>query len=184
MKWRLWLAAFILLFLQVLIARAEALEEVNLQRASWGQKALIKDEELTLAAQKIAEWQAYYQISLQTGYNGHEHPKYEPTGTSVGTGVSSSYGWSSCLMEVYGSYKAGAGLAIGSDGNRYMVLILQGEDHPGCRNGVLMIKTNHLTPDAPLIQRSSLSPPAQARGRFTRKDYSMYPGPPSRNPFP
>ncbi len=143
-------------------ARADALDEVNASRATWGRPPLIRVEAYDRAAQKIAEWQAYYQISLQTGYTGHEHPRtpdYQPPGTTTGTGVASSYGWASCLMECRGQYPAGAGVAIGADGRRYMALVVQG--NPNAFRGlgtVTMARTRHLTPYPPVMAKGPRLP--------------------------
>ena len=177
---RFWIGVFAvsIVALASATAKGEALDEVNLQRSTWGQKPLIRDPRLVEAAQKIAEWQAHYQISTRTGYSGHEHPAYNPPGTSVGTGVSSMYGWNSCLMEVYGSYRAGAGVAIGADNRRYMALVLQGKNHPGCRNGVTMAHTRHLTPSPPRIDKATQHPPSYPKGiSHSVWDFSMYPLP-------
>jgi hypothetical protein len=56
-------------------------------------------------------------------------------------------------MEETGTY-AGAGVAIGADGERYMVLIVRGtQGHAPNGRQVRLLRTAHLTPDAPRIER-------------------------------
>ena len=129
-------------------AQASALEEVNLWRSKNGLPAFKEDKKLTAAAQHKAEYRAARLLK-----DGHDGPEC-PAGCREGTGEAKpEWGWLTCVMEETGTY-AGAGVAIGADGERYMVLIVRGI-HGHAPNGrqVRPLRTAHLTPDAPRIER-------------------------------
>ena len=130
------------------LTNAGALDEVNLWRNKNGLPPLVEDKELTLFAQHKAEYRAAR--LLKDGHHGPRHPE----GCREGTGEADpSWGWLTCVMEETGKY-AGAGVAIGADGERYMVLVLRGSK--GCAprgRQVRPMLTAHLTPDAPIIAR-------------------------------
>ncbi|MCA9027439.1 MAG: hypothetical protein KDA86_19680 [Planctomycetaceae bacterium] len=130
-------------------AHASALEEVNFWRTKNGLPALKEDKELTAAAQHKAEYRAARLLK-----DGHQGPTC-PAGCREGTGEAGpEWGWLTCVMEETGTH-AGAGVAIGADGELYMVLILRGtQGHAPLGRQVRPLSTAHLTPDAPRIARA------------------------------
>lgn len=147
---------------------ADAFDELNAQRAHWGFPPLIERADLTRRAQAKAEWQAAHDISLKNGYNGHEGIMTPPH-LSEGTGVADPmWGWMSCRDHTLGSLPAGAGMAIGTNGKRYMCLIIGAPSNrcPQRETGQMYSNTSHLTNDAPIIPRSSFVPPRQPVGRW------------------
>jgi hypothetical protein len=129
-------------------AHAGALDEVNLWRTTNGLPPFHEDTTLTAAAQHKAEYRAARLLK-----NGHQGPACPP-GCREGTGEArAEWGWLTCVMEESGTY-AGAGVAIGDDGERYMVLMVRGtHSHAPTGRQVHPLRTSHLTPDAPRIQR-------------------------------
>jgi hypothetical protein len=140
--------AVMLLLLLSSTAQASALQEVNLWRTTNGLPAFQEDERLTAAAQYKAEYRAARLLQ-----NGHQGPPCPP-GCREGTGeATAEWGWLSCVMEESGTY-AGAGVAIGADGQRYMVLMVRGtQGYAPSGRQVRPLRTAHLTPDAPQIPR-------------------------------
>lgn len=135
------------------IANGEPFAELNAQRAHFGLPPLIEDAELTRFAQMKAEWQARYKVNLARGYNGHEGPS-GPGGCTEGTGqVDPMWGWATCAVWIKGVYRAGAGIAIGDDGKRYMCLIVRCPNNAPevSSNDRNMLDTSHMTPNAPRI---------------------------------
>lgn len=130
------------------LAQGSAIEEVNLWRQKNGLSPFIEDEKLTAAAQHKAEYRAARLLK-----NGHQGPAC-PAGCREGTGEARpSWGWLTCVMEETGKY-AGAGVAVGADGERYMVLLVRGTRGSAPRGrSVRPIRTAHLTPNAPIIRR-------------------------------
>ena len=137
-----------LLLLVSSTASASGLEEVNLWRTKNGLPPFEEDKKLTAAAQKKAEYRAARLLK-----DGHQGPTC-PAGCREGTGEAKpEWGWLTCVMEETGT-KAGAGVAIGADGERYMVLIVRGiHGHAPQGRQVRPLRTAHLTPDAPRIER-------------------------------
>lgn len=128
------------------VAHATGIQEVNYWRAKNRLPAFIEVPWMTQAAQKKAEYRAARGLK-----DGHTGPRC-PTGCREGTGeATTDWGWLTCCMEGSGRY-AGAGVAIGADGERYMVLLVWGNRVFGGRR-VRPLKTVHLTPDAPRISR-------------------------------
>jgi hypothetical protein len=140
--------AVMLLLLLGSTAQASALEEVNLWRTTNGLPPFQEDERLTAAAQYKAEYRAARLLK-----NGHQGPPCPPN-CREGTGEArAEWGWLSCVMEEAGTH-AGAGVAIGADGERYMVLMVRGtHSHAPMGRQVRPVRTAHLTPDAPRIPR-------------------------------
>ena len=123
---------------------ATAMREVNYWRERNGLPAFVEVPWITASAQHKAEYRAAR--GLKDGHAGRRHP----TGCREGTGEAKPmWGWLTCCMEETGRY-AGAGVAIGADGERYMVLQVWGlrGTAPIGRN-VRPLRTAHLTPDAP-----------------------------------
>lgn len=147
------LRALMLSLLIVSVAGATAMEEVNSWRTQNGLPAFQEDAALTEFAQRKAEWRAQ-----RLAQNGHQGPPC-PGGCREGCGEATpSWGWLTCCQEETGEY-AGAGVAIGRDGQRYMVLVVrgtQGSAPKGRQIGgrgarMRIINTSHLTPDAPRV---------------------------------
>ena len=130
------------------VASGTAIEEVNFWRSKNGLPSLIEDQVLTSKAQAKAEYRAARLLK-----DGHDGPRC-PQGCREGTGEASpGWGWLTCVMEETGE-SAGAGVAIGADGQRYMVLLLRGsrESAPIGRQ-VRPARTAQLTPNAPVIRK-------------------------------
>lgn len=135
-------------------ASGTAIEEVNHWRAKNGLPAFREVEWMTQFAQHKAEWRA-----ARLAKNGHQGPGVPP-GCREGCGEARpEWGWLTCCQEETGAY-AGAGVAIGADGERYMVLIVQGTSGSAPRGRSMggggrlrVIDTSPLTPDAPVVDR-------------------------------
>lgn len=135
-------------------AGATAIEEVNYWRSQNGLPPFQEDEQLTQFAQAKAEWRA-----ARLAKNGHQGPSV-PAGCREGCGEATpDWGWLTCCQEETGQL-AGAGVAIGADGERYMVLVIRGTNGSAPRgrkiggNGPLkIVRTAHLTPDAKVMGR-------------------------------
>ena len=136
-------------------ASGSAMEEVNHWRTQNGLEPLKEVAWMTDFAQRKAEWRA-----ARLAQNGHQGPPC-PAGCREGCGeASSEWGWLTCCQEETGKW-AGAGVAVGADGQRYMVLIIQGTQgrapkgrQIGGRGAQLrIINTSQLTPNAPRVDR-------------------------------
>ena len=147
--------AVMLSLLVVSVAGATAMEEVNQWRSQNGLPVFKEDKNLTAFAQHKAEWRA-----ARLAQNGHQGPTC-PAGCREGCGeATSSWGWLTCCQEETGQF-AGAGVAIGADGQRYMVLVVKGTHGTAPRGRQIggrgarlrIIDTSKLTPDAPRVPR-------------------------------
>jgi len=143
--------ALVLALTSCSIAEAGGVDEVNLWRAKNGLKPFVEVPWMTEFAQEKAEWRAA-RLMQSTLTDGHKGPKC-PSGCREGTGTGEPWwGWITCCMDESGKY-AGAGVAIGGDGERRMVLIVHGKGR-GLVHGILRAqKTAHLTPRPPIITR-------------------------------
>jgi hypothetical protein len=122
--------------------QADGMDEVNEWRRRTGLPLFIEDPEMTKFAQMKARHRAENNLR-----NGHQGPK-PPARWHEGTGEASSlWGWLTCEMECDFTY-AGAGLCVGKDGTRYMVLVCRGgSSRPFIsRRSVPVHSTSHLTP--------------------------------------
>ncbi|QEG01297.1 hypothetical protein Mal15_53730 [Stieleria maiorica] len=141
MKSRLMLlAAFALT--SATIAQGGAFDEVNAWRRGAGLPELIEDPEMTKFAQQKAEYRAARGLK-----NGHQGPSV-PGGWTEGCGeATATWGWLTCATECDFRY-AGAGIATGADGERYMVFVGRGGSGRALINPdrYPIIKTAHLTP--------------------------------------
>lgn len=158
--------SLLLLLLLGSTAAAAPMDEVNAQRANFGLPPLVEDAALSQWAQMKAEWQASRGICLDNGYNGHEGPNAGP-GYTEGTGClpPSWRGWATCAMRVRGSHRAGAGVAIGPDGNRYMCLVIAGQRFTESNIRRSIIDTHHLTPSVVRVGRAADTPRRMPRNR-------------------
>ena len=136
-------------------ASATAIEEVNHWRTQNGLEAFKEVPWMTEFAQRKAEWRA-----ARLAQNGHQGPRC-PAGCREGCGEArSDWGWLTYCQEETGKW-AGAGVAIGADGQRYMVLIIhgtrgttpKGRQIGGRGSRLRIINTSQLTADAPRIER-------------------------------
>ena len=128
-------------------AFADGMAEVNEWRRRSGLPPFIEDPQMTAFATSKARYRA--ERGLQ---NGHQGPK-PPAGWHEGTGeATASWGWLTCEMESQFKY-AGAGICVGADGKRYMVLVCR--DGSGralvSRNNSPVHNTSHLTPNPPRV---------------------------------
>ena len=123
--------------------RADGMAEVNEWRRRTGLPAFIEDPQMTAFAQSKARYRA--ERGLQ---NVHQGPK-PPAGWHEGTGeATANWGWLTCEMESDFRY-AGAGICLGADGTRYMVLVCRGGSGRALvsRNNTPVHKTAHITPN-------------------------------------
>ena len=128
------------------IAQATAIEEVNYWRERNGLPLFQEVSWMTAAAQRKAEYRAARLLK-----DSHQGPKC-PAGCREGTGEATPWwGWWTCCMEETGRY-AGAGVALGSDGERYMVLIVYGiHGRAPIGRRIRPLSISHLTPHLPII---------------------------------
>lgn len=166
------------------LACADALDEVNHCRRTNGLPPLIRDPQLMQGAQAKAEFQAFYKAAPWNGYSGGHDGPSPPSGISEGTahrrrGTSSWGSWASCLMATPGTHYAGAGVALDSEGHKYMCLWIRGSNLPRERIVPTAVPTSHLNPNPPMIPYSGVRLPANPGPGvwFTPRDYSRFPGP-------
>lgn len=134
-------------FLSIGSLRGDGFAEVNEWRRRAGLPAFVEDPQMTAFAQAKAKYRA--ERGLQ---NGHQGPK-PPAGWREGTGeATSTWGWLTCEMESDFRY-AGAGVCVGKDGKRYMVLVCRGGSGRALisRNNAPVHNTSYLTPDPPRV---------------------------------
>jgi hypothetical protein len=130
------------------MASGRGLDEVNFWRSRNGLRPLREDPLLTRFAQRKAVYRAARMLK-----NGHQGEAC-PADCREGTGEAQpQWGWLTCVMEEDATH-GGAGVAIGEDGERYMVLVVRGGSGSAPRGrNVRPLATAHLTPDAPVVQR-------------------------------
>lgn len=130
------------------VAWGDGIDEVNLFRTTHGLRPFKHDTQLSAFAQMKAEYRAARMLK-----HGHQGPP-NPPGTGEGTAEATPmWGWLSCSMEEDWEY-AGAGIAIGGDGERYMVLVVRGGSGAATRGRNLRpVPTAHLTPNPPRFDR-------------------------------
>ena len=134
---------FLTVFLFPQIVLASGMDEVNYWRTRNGLYPFAEDPSLTAFAQMKAEYRAQRMMK-----NSHDGPRW-PKGCREGTGeATADWGWLTCCMEENGQV-AGAGVAIGPDGERYMVLVVRGETGRQLIRNVNPLRTAHLTPNPP-----------------------------------
>lgn len=147
-------AKALVLLLACSVSHGAAIDEVNHWRQQNGLPAFVEDDQLTEFAQQKAEWRA-----ARLAKNGHQGPP-TPAGCREGCGeATEQWGWLTCCQEETGT-QAGAGVAIGADGERYMVLVIRGTHGTAPRGRKIggggplrIVRTAHLTPDAPVMGR-------------------------------
>lgn len=122
-----------------------AMQEVNYWRKLNRLPPVVEDPELTKFAQMKAEYRAKRGLK-----DGHQGP-VNPPGTREGTGEATpEWGWLTCVMEETAD-EGGAGIAVGADGERYMVLVLRGGGDAPIGRNVRPHDTSFLTPDPPVF---------------------------------
>ena len=153
------------------LTHGAAIDEVNLFRTTHGLRPFKHDAQLTKFAQMKAEFRAARMLK-----HGHQGPQ-NPSGTVEGTAEAAAmWGWLSCSMEEDWEY-AGAGVAIGGDGERYMVLVVRDGTGSATRGRSLRpVPTAHLTPHPPRFNRqgrrvgtASAPPQSQTSKRASTK---------------
>jgi hypothetical protein len=101
-----------------------ALAECNARRASHGLTPFVEDPALTAAAQAAADFRA---ANLITGHTGNDFQFLPPGVHAEAAGCAAwepGWGWGSCCSD--DNYRfAGAGMAVGRDGKRYMHLFVR-----------------------------------------------------------
>lgn len=143
-------------------AHGGAFDEVNAWRRGAGLPQLMEDPAMTKFAQAKAQYRAARGLK-----DGHQGPSV-PSGWTEGCGeAKASWGWLTCATECDFQY-AGAGVAMGADGERYMVFVGRGGSGRALidPNRYPIIKTSHLTP-APA--RAVSAPNASARSASSHK---------------
>ena len=128
-------------------ACADGMDEVNEWRRRTGLPPFIEDPKMTEFAQSKARYRATRRLQ-----NGHQGPK-PPSHWHEGTGEATSmWGWLTCEMESDFKY-AGAGICVGKDGKRYMVLVCRSGSGRALvpRNNAPVHNTSHLTPKPPRV---------------------------------
>ena len=153
--------------LMIQAVQADGMAEVNEWRRRTGLPPFIEDPKMTEFAKAKARYRA--ERDLQ---NGHQGPK-PPSNWHEGTGeATASWGWLTCEMESEFKY-AGAGICVGPNGTRYMVLVCR--DGSGralvSRNNSPVHNTSHLSPNPPrvdkkIVAKSSRPKPCPKCGRY------------------
>ena len=131
------------------LAAADAWDEFCEWRRRVGLPQVQKDPAMMKFAQDKANYRAYYGLQ-----NGHQGPK-QPYSWREGTGeATATWGFLTCCMEEDATH-GGAGLCIGKDGQRYMVLVLRGGSGQALisRHQIPVHNTSYLTPK-PLSYRT------------------------------
>jgi hypothetical protein len=105
-------------------AATDALDEVNAVRVKRGLPKFVRDEKLSEAAAKCADYRA---TKLISGHTSNDF-SFVPAGSSASAAGCAAWspemGWGSCCT--YESYKvAGAAWSKGRDGRRYMHLFVR-----------------------------------------------------------
>jgi hypothetical protein len=118
---------FVLAFAPIARSADDALDEVNAARAARGLPPFARDPGLTSAAQAAADHRAQYFIAGHIG-GGMGDFGFLPPGIwadAAGCGaMEASWGWNTCCT--YEHYQsAGAAVAWGRDGRRYMHLFVR-----------------------------------------------------------
>ena len=124
-----------------------AMDEVNEWRKRCGLKPFVEDPEMTKFAVMKARYRA--ERNLRDGHQGPQ-PK---AGWHEGTGEAlPMWGWLTCEMESDFKY-AGAGMCVGNDGTRYMVLVCRSGSGRALvrRNYAPVHNTSYLTPNPPRL---------------------------------
>lgn len=143
-----------------------AIADGNAELAEWrrrvGLPRFTVDANLTRFAQMKAEYRAKRGLK-----DGHQGPR-NPPGTREGCGEASAHwGLLVCSMEEDFTH-AGVGIAIGGDGERYMVAVFRGGSGRALipRQNIPIHNTSYLTPNPPRMGWAvsrSVRPP-QRRG--------------------
>ena len=119
-----WMLSMIIVLTTQAIVSADAIDEVNEWRKRSGLPLFIEDPAMT----KFATMKARYRAERNLR-DGHQGPR-PPAGWHEGTGEAyATWGWLTCETESEFMY-AGAGICVGRDGTRFMVLV--------CRDGSVL----------------------------------------------
>lgn len=102
----------------------DALAEVNAARASRGLRPFLRDDGLMAAAESAARWRAARRVSGHTSNDFGHVPAGSHADAAGCAAWEPSMGWGSCCAYEDWAY-AGAGIAIGADGLRYMHLFVR-----------------------------------------------------------
>jgi len=138
-------------FVTVSTSFADGLDEVNEWRRRCGLRPFVEDPEMTRFAKMKARYRA--ERNLRDGHQGPKPPMHWHEGTGEAT---PQWGWLTCEMESDYRY-AGAGVCVGADGTRYMVLVCRGGSGRALvsRNNSPVHNTAHLTPHPDRVGISS-----------------------------
>ena len=113
-----------------LYAAEDALDEVNAVREKRGLPKFVRDEGLSKAAEKCADYRAARLIAGHTSDDFAFVPTSSQASAAGCAAWSPSLGWGACCT--YESYRhAGAAWSKGRDGRRYMHLFVRGGDGGG-----------------------------------------------------
>jgi hypothetical protein len=148
-----WLLVMTIVLTTQAVASADAMDEVNEWRKLCGLPPLIEDPAMTKFAAMKARYRA--QRNLR---NGHQGPR-PPAGWREGTGEAYAvWGWLTCETESDFKY-AGAGICVGADGTRFMVLVCRGGSGRALlpRQNSPVHNTSHLTRNPPRVGKTGLT---------------------------
>ncbi|MDM4015169.1 CAP domain-containing protein [Roseiconus lacunae] len=157
---------FGLLFATSTFVFGGAFDEVNAWRRGAGLPQIAEDPAMTAFAQKKAEYRAARGLK-----NGHQGPSV-PAGWTEGCGeATASWGWLTCATECDFQY-GGAGIAIGRDGERYMVFVGRGGSGRALinPNRYPIIKTAHLSSPIKMLANNRSTRPGNASGIVSRPE--------------
>lgn len=131
-----------LMLVPVTMCQGDAWDEFSEWRRQCGLPQVKEDPAMTKWAQAKANYRAFHRLK-----NGHQGPR-NPAGWREGTGEAKPvWGWLTCCQEEDAAY-GGAGMCVGLDGDRYMVLVLRGG------NGRCLLRSRN---DIPIHNTSRLT---------------------------
>lgn len=134
------LSVLALVLLPSLSSGADALDQVNAQRAARGLPAYLRDGGLSLAAENAAQYRAANRLF---GHCSNDFAFLPPGSTADAAGCAAhppSYGFLACA--VYDGYQfAGAATIIGRDGLAYHHLFVRG----GVGRGAIIVRERTVT---------------------------------------
>ncbi len=117
-------ALLILLAPRLALCAEDALAEVNAARKARGLPAFERDEGLSVAAARCADYRAARLIAGHTRNDFEFLPEGSHARAAGCAAWTPEWGWGAC--ETFGRYKyAGAAFTLGRDGRRYMHLFVR-----------------------------------------------------------
>ena len=158
------IAILAILVLMCTPVQGSGMDEVNEWRRRVGLPTFIEDPAMT----RFAEYKARFRAERGLK-DGHAGPRPSDPSWREGTGEAEAwFGWLTCVMEESATH-AGAGMCVGHDGERYMVLYVRGGTGQALipRHNIPTHRTSYLTPNPPSVHdRAEVKPetaPKRAR---------------------